>query len=55
MELPGEIFQTSFLANQPIRFRPLKFRGVQIILYQLDQTLLPPGFFVLGVGKRVLD
>ena len=35
------------LANQPIRFGPLKFRGVQIILYQLHQTLLS-AFFLLN-------
>ena len=35
------------LANQPIRFSPLKFRGVQIILYQLHRTLLS-AFFLLN-------
>ena len=35
----ARIFQTSLVPNQPIRFDPLKFRGLQIILYQLHQTL----------------
>ena len=55
-------FQTSLSANQLIRFRPLKFRGIQIFLYQLDQTLLLPCFsnFLFrsgweGLGLRLIN
>lgn len=50
-------FQMSLLANQPNRFRPLKFHGVQnlIILYQVDQTPLLPRFSSSVIGERIQD
>jgi len=36
--------QMSLLTNQPIRFKHLKFNGVLIFLYKLDQTP-PPWIF----------
>lgn len=50
-------FQISLLANQPNRFRPLKFHGVQnlIILYQVDRTSLLPRCLSFVIGERIQD